>query len=164
MAKNKIRYNNIYSYTDRKGRLKIKIKIDSYDGESYCRKYILPIISEFVRTPLSICLLYTSVPGHPLVAERSVLNLINLCNENNIEYKILPAVSFVDAMMDRLQIDPIEGLKIIDAFDIKNQILDKRIGTIITQVYNVLIASEVKLELLEYYNDETEIYLSLIHI
>ena len=68
-----------------------------------------------------------AVPGHPLVAERSVLNLINLCNENNIEYKILPAVSFVDAMMDRLQIDPIEGLKIIDAFDIKNQILDKRI-------------------------------------
>ena len=99
-----------------------------------------------------------AVPGHPLVAERSVLNLINLCNENNIEYKILPAVSFVDAMMDRLQIDPIEGLKIIDAFDIKNQILDKRIGTIITQVYNPLIASEVKLELLEYYNDDTEIY------
>lgn len=61
-------------------------------------------------------------------------------------------------MMDRLQIDPIEGLKIIDAFDIKNQILDKRIGTIITQVYNPLIASEVKLELLEYYHDETEIY------
>ena len=99
-----------------------------------------------------------AVPGHPLVAERSVLNLINLCKENNIEYKILPAVSFVDAMMDRLQIDPIEGLKIIDAFDIKNQVLDKRIGTIITQVYNPLIASEVKLELLEYYNDETEVY------
>lgn len=99
-----------------------------------------------------------AVPGHPLVAERSVVNLINLCKENDIEYKILPAVSFIDAMMDRLQIDPIEGLKIIDAFDIKNQILDKRIGTIITQVYNPLIASEVKLELLEYYNDETEIY------
>lgn len=98
-----------------------------------------------------------AVPGHPLVAEKSVLNLISLCDENNIKYEILPAVSFVDAMMDRLKIDPIEGLKIIDAFDIKNQILDKRIGTIITQVYNPLIASEVKLQLLEYYNDETEI-------
>ena len=98
-----------------------------------------------------------AVPGHPLVAEKSVLNLISLCDENNIKYEILPAVSFIDAMMDRLKIDPIEGLKIIDAFDIKNQILDKRIGTIITQVYNPLIASEVKLELLEYYNDETEI-------
>lgn len=54
LAKNKIRYKNIYSYTDRKGRLKIKIKIDSIDGENYCRKNILPIISEFIRTPLSI--------------------------------------------------------------------------------------------------------------
>ncbi|MGL4109635.1 nucleoside triphosphate pyrophosphohydrolase [Clostridium sp. LP20] len=98
-----------------------------------------------------------AVPGHPLVAEKSVFNLINLCKENSIEYKVLPAVSFIDAMMDSLQIDPIEGLKVIDAFDINNQILDKRIGTIITQVYNPLIASEVKLRLSEYYNDETEI-------
>ena len=98
-----------------------------------------------------------AVPGHPLVAEKSVFNLIDLCEQNSIEYTILPAVSFIDAMMDRLKIDPIEGLKVIDAFDIGNQVLDKRIGTIITQVYNPLIASEVKLSLTEYYNDETEI-------
>ena len=54
LVKHKVRYNNVYSYTDRKGRLKIKIKIDSYDGENYCRKSIIPIISELVRTPLSI--------------------------------------------------------------------------------------------------------------
>lgn len=98
-----------------------------------------------------------AVPGHPLVAEKSVSNIMELCDKENIEYEILPAVSFVDAMMDRLKIDPIEGLKIIDAFDINNQILDKRIGTIITQVYNTFIASEVKLKLLECYDDETEI-------
>lgn len=99
-----------------------------------------------------------AVPGHPLVAEKSVFNLIELCKENSIEYKIIPAVSFIDAMIECLKIDPIEGLKVIDAFDIGNQILDKRIGTIITQVYNQLIASEVKLKLLDQYNDETEIY------
>ena len=98
-----------------------------------------------------------AVPGHPLVAEKSVFNLISLCEEKEIKYEIVPAVSFIDAMMDVLKIDPIEGLKVIDAFDINNQVLDKRIGTIITQVYNHLIASEVKLKLLEYYNDETEI-------
>ncbi|WP_347372405.1 nucleoside triphosphate pyrophosphohydrolase [Clostridium saudiense] len=132
---------------------------DNYyeEGNSFDEVYS-NIANEMIEEYKKCGELVYAVPGHPLVAERSVLNLINLCNENNIEYKILPAVSFVDAMMDRLQIDPIEGLKIIDAFDIKNQILDKRIGTIITQVYNVLIASEVKLELLEYYNDETEIY------
>lgn len=99
-----------------------------------------------------------AVPGHPLVAEKSVFNLISLCDRDNIKYEIVPAVSFIDAMMDVLKIDPIEGLKVIDAFDIGNQVLDKRIGTIITQVYNPLIASEVKLRLLDYYNDDTEIY------
>ena len=119
---------------------------DNYyeEGSSFDEVY-LNIANKLIETYKISGELVYAVPGHPLVAEKSVLNLINLCKENNIEYKILPAVSFVDAMMDRLQIDPIEGLKIIDAFDVKNQILDKRIGTIITQVYNPLIASEVKL-------------------
>ncbi|MPQ42169.1 nucleoside triphosphate pyrophosphohydrolase [Clostridium tarantellae] len=99
-----------------------------------------------------------AVPGHPLVAEKSVINLISLCDKKDIKYEILPAVSFVDAMMESLKIDPTEGVKIIDAFDIENQLMDKRVGTIITQVYNKFIASEVKLKLLEAYNDDTEIY------
>ena len=98
-----------------------------------------------------------AVPGHPLVAEKSVSNLIHRCKEGGIEYKVIPAVSFIDAIMERLEIDPIEGIKVIDAFDINNQILDKRIGTIVTQVYNGFIASEVKIRLSEFYNDESEI-------
>lgn len=99
-----------------------------------------------------------AVPGHPLVAEKSVSNLIKLCEAHGVEYKIYPAVSFIDVIMESLKLDPVEGLKLIDAFDIKNQILDKRVGTIITQVYNKFIASEVKLALTEYYRDDTEIY------
>lgn len=99
-----------------------------------------------------------AVPGHPLVAEKSVVNLIRLCEERGAEYKIYPAVSFVDVIMERLLIDPVEGLKVIDAFDINNQVLDKRTGTVITQVYNKFIASEVKLALTEYYSDDTELY------
>ncbi|MCD2347872.1 bifunctional methyltransferase/pyrophosphohydrolase YabN [Clostridium guangxiense] len=99
-----------------------------------------------------------AVPGHPLVAEKSVEILLKLCKKQNIEAEVLPAVSFIDVVMERLQIDPVRGLKIIDAFDIKNQILDKRIGLIVTQVYNKFIASDVKLALLEYYKDDTEIY------
>lgn len=124
---------------------------DSFD-EVYSR-----IAGQIIEKHKELGDIIYAVPGHPLVAEKSVFNLIDLCNEEKIEYKLLPAVSFVDAMMDSLKIDPIEGLKIIDAFDMDNQILDKRIGTIITQVYNNLIASEVKIKLCEYYNDETEI-------
>jgi tetrapyrrole methylase family protein/MazG family protein len=99
-----------------------------------------------------------AVPGHPLVAEKSVSLLIKLCEEKSISIEIVPAVSFIDALMESLKIDPVEGIKIIDAFDIKNQILDKRVGIIITQVYDKLIASEVKLGLMEYYRDDTLIY------
>jgi len=98
------------------------------------------------------------VPGHPLVAETSVKLLIKLCEKEEIDIEILPAVSFIDAVIQSLKLDPIEGLKIIDAFDIKNQILDKRVGLLITQVYNGSIASDVKLALLEYYKEEMEIY------
>ncbi|HEY8892685.1 MAG TPA: nucleoside triphosphate pyrophosphohydrolase [Clostridium sp.] len=98
------------------------------------------------------------VPGHPLVAETSVKLLINLCEKEKIDIEILPAVSFIDAVIQSLKLDPIEGLKIIDAFDMKNQILDKRVGLLITQVYSISIASDVKLALLEYYKEDMEIY------
>lgn len=137
------------------------IKFESYDHayEKYdsfddLYKYIAEDLITKIKDDED--LIY-AVPGHPLVAEKSVINLIELCKENNIQYEVLPAVSFVDAMMEALQVDPIEGVKIIDAFDMKNQILDKRVGTIITQVYNNFIASEVKLRLLEGYEDDTEI-------
>ncbi|MBU3158859.1 nucleoside triphosphate pyrophosphohydrolase [Clostridium frigoris] len=98
------------------------------------------------------------VPGHPLVAETSVKLLIELCAKNKIDIEIFPAVSFIDAVIQSLKLDPIEGLKIIDAFDIENQVLDKRVGLLITQVYSLSIASDVKLALLEYYDADMEIY------
>lgn len=98
------------------------------------------------------------VPGHPLVAEKSVTILLRLCDERKIETKLMPSVSFVDAVIESLKLDPIEGLKIVDAFDINNQVMDKRMGVIVTQVYNKYIASETKLALCNYYKDDTEIY------
>ena len=98
-----------------------------------------------------------AVPGHPLVAEKSVTLLLQLCEENGIESKLMPSVSFIDAVIESLKLDPIEGLKVVDAFDIRNQVMDKRIGMVITQVYNKFIASETKLVLCEYYRDDTDI-------
>lgn len=139
-----------------------KIIFDTYDNVyesigSFDEVY-LNIANDLIKKHDKLGDLVYAVPGHPLVAEKSVFNLMELCKENNIEYKIVPAVSFIDAMIESLRIDPIGGLKVIDSFDIGNQVLDKRIGTIVTQVYNQLIASEVKIKLLEQYNDETQIY------
>ncbi|MGL4654401.1 MAG: nucleoside triphosphate pyrophosphohydrolase [Sarcina sp.] len=96
-----------------------------------------------------------AVPGHPLVAEKSVTNLIEKCKKRNIEYEIFPATSFIDLAMEKLEIDASEGFKVIDAFDIRDKVLNKRDDIFVTQVYNGLIASEVKLKLLEVFDDET---------
>ena len=54
LAKNKIRYKNIYSYTDRKGRLKIKIKVDSMMVKVIVENILFLLLVNLVRTPLSI--------------------------------------------------------------------------------------------------------------
>lgn len=99
-----------------------------------------------------------AVPGHPLVAEKSVSILLKICAEKQIEYKIFPAVSFIDAMIEALGIDPVQGIKIIDSFDLSPQGLDRRFGTVITQVYDKYTASDVKLKLMEYYASDCDIF------
>ncbi len=98
-----------------------------------------------------------AVPGHPLVAEKSV-ELIMQSTDKNIEIEIIPAVSFIDAILTALKIDPVNGLKIIDGLSLDTQKPDNKCGNIITQVYNRFVASEVKLKLMEYYKDDYEIY------
>lgn len=98
-----------------------------------------------------------AVPGHPMVAEKSVELIIKRAEENT-EISIVPALSFIDTVLSSLRIDPAYGLKIIDGLSIKNQKPDTKCGNIITQVYNRLAASEVKLMLMDYYTDDFEIY------
>jgi len=116
------------------------------------------IVTEIIKQQELFQDIVYAVPGNPLVAESTVTKLIEKCKEKSINYRIFPAVSFIDSIMETMETDPINGLKILDAFDIKNHILDKRCALLITQVYDRFIASEVKLDLLQYYKDETDIY------
>ena len=97
------------------------------------------------------------VPGNPLVLEKCVYNLIEKCIEKNIDYKVYSGISMISDTMERLKVDPSYGVKIIDAFDIKSEILDKRTNILITQIYNKFIASEVKIKLSSYYGDEKKV-------
>lgn len=99
-----------------------------------------------------------AVPGHAMVAEKSVSLLIDMCKENNISYTVMPAVSFLEAIMQRLNIDPIDGFRIIDAFDMDDVRLSNKEGIIVTQVYDNFIASKVKIALCKYYKESEEIY------
>lgn len=137
------------------------IFFESYD-EKYNTSDLFKSLYEFIADDiiknheLKGDLVY-AVPGHPLVAEKSVTNLIERCKVKGIDYEIYPATSFIDLIMENLEIDASEGLKVVDAFDIREKVINKRDDIIVTQVYNNLIASEVKLKLSEIFSDEIKI-------
>ena len=93
-----------------------------------------------------------AVPGHPRVAEKTVGIIATLCKESNLEIEIIPSMSFVDAMYNYLGVDPAEGFKLLDAFELEESYIDTSTNTIITQIYDPFIASNVKLKLMEHYD------------
>lgn len=95
-----------------------------------------------------------AVPGHPMVAERTVQILLQQKVESEIEVEVLGGGSFLDASFARLQIDPIEGFQLVDGNDLRPNQLNPRMHMLVGQVYNRLVASDVKLSLMEVYPDD----------
>ena len=99
-----------------------------------------------------------AVPGSPLVAERTVVMLREKAKEYNIPLVIKPAMSFLDLAYVDLGIDPIAGLRIIDAQDFEAIADAGKYPLMITQVYSQLVASDLKIALMENLDDDYEIF------
>lgn len=99
-----------------------------------------------------------AVPGSPLVAERTVVLLREAGKLQQVELAIKPAMSFLDLAYVELGIDPIAGLRIIDAQDFAAAVEAGQYPLMITQVYSQLVASDLKLTLMEVLPDDYEIY------
>ncbi len=95
-----------------------------------------------------------AVPGSPFVAEKTVQILIEKSKSGLFDLDFIPAASFVDAVLAAVRKDPVMGVRIVDGLQIRDQLADTRIDTLITQVYNRYTASEVKLALSELFGDE----------
>lgn len=100
-----------------------------------------------------------AVPGSPLVAERTVMLIRDMAAQRGIACEILPGMSFVEVLYVKLGIDPIDGLTIIDSADAASLSGEISTALVITQVYNAQIASELKLSLMEQFDDEMQIAL-----
>lgn len=77
----------------------------------------------------------------------------------NLDIEIVPGMSFIEPMIELVQRDPINGLKIVDGAAFNSLIVDINVDMIITQVYNQRILSEVKLILSEIYGDDHKIWI-----
>ncbi|MDF2682598.1 MAG: nucleoside triphosphate pyrophosphohydrolase [Brevibacillus sp.] len=95
-----------------------------------------------------------AVPGHPLVAERTVQLLLEQGPDRGVQIEIGGGQSFIDPLFARLKIDPIEGFSLLDGTALKTDQVSPGLHTIIAQVYDVFVASDVKLTLMEVLPDD----------
>jgi len=95
-----------------------------------------------------------AVPGHPLVAEQTVQLLIQAAEKGQVNVVIEGGQSFLDPIFGALKIDPIEGFQLLDGTSFSMHDINMRQHILIAQVYDTFSASEVKLTLMEKYDDE----------
>ncbi|WP_284036738.1 nucleoside triphosphate pyrophosphohydrolase [Neobacillus sp. 114] len=100
-----------------------------------------------------------AVPGHPLVAERTVQILLENGAKAGVEIVIGGGQSFIDALFTSLKIDPIDGFQLLDGTSLEAGQLQIDQHIIISQVYDAFVASNVKLTLMEKLPDDYEVYI-----
>ncbi|MEW5761846.1 MAG: nucleoside triphosphate pyrophosphohydrolase [Bacillota bacterium] len=95
-----------------------------------------------------------AVPGHPLVAETASRYILEGAEPAGIEVDILPAPSFIDAVLAALRLDPVTGIQLIDGLSIEEQRPIIHTGNIVMQVHDRLTAAKVKIRLMAFYPDD----------
>ncbi|WZX99779.1 nucleoside triphosphate pyrophosphohydrolase [Bacillus sp. FSL W7-1360] len=117
------------------------------------------IASQLLQEAQQRDILY-AVPGHPFVAERTVQLLHEQAAHAQVTLKVLGGASFLDAMYSALAVDPIDGCQIVDGTALKQDELQLTQHIIIVQVYDALIASDVKLTLMARLPDDYEVIIA----
>ncbi|MCM3676330.1 nucleoside triphosphate pyrophosphohydrolase [Peribacillus simplex] len=100
-----------------------------------------------------------AVPGHPMVAEKTVQLLLEKGPAIGIAIKLDGGQSFLDPLFQAVKIDPIEGFQLLDGTDLSPDDLHITQHMIIGQVYDAFSASNVKLTLMEKLPDDYEVYI-----
>lgn len=99
-----------------------------------------------------------AVPGHPMVAEKVVQLLLD---QQEIAVDVVGGKSFIDDLVQAVNVDMINGFQLVDALDFKIDDLVLTQSIMIMQVFNAFVASDVKLSLMERYPDDYMV--ALVH-
>ncbi len=127
-------------------------------GRDFDRVYEA-IVSRLLAAP-ERPLLY-GVPGHPLVAEATTRRLLQRWGKTEVQ--IVAGLSFLEPVCTVLGLDPLErGLQLYDALElaapdspfIPSTPLDPTRDLLVGQLYDRMIASAVKLSLMDHYPAE----------
>lgn len=100
-----------------------------------------------------------AVPGHPLVGERSVSLLLDTPG-----LRIVPGLSFIDAVLPLLGLDALEGLQLLDALQLGARLypdLEPNRPALVGPLWSRAAASDLKLTLMPAYPAEHPVKLVL---
>ncbi|MGD6819089.1 nucleoside triphosphate pyrophosphohydrolase [Metabacillus sp. 113a] len=100
-----------------------------------------------------------AVPGHPMVAEKTVQILLDQAEQGTVEVRVAGGQSFLDASFAALKIDPIDGFQLADALTVRRGDLNFQQHIVLCQMYDRMVASEVKLTLMEELPFDYEVYI-----
>lgn len=107
---------------------------------------------------------YYAVPGHPHVGEATVTAIEEEAAAAGLPVTIIPGLSFVEPALTALRLDAFDGLQVLDAITVAGHhhpLLNPDLPGLFGQVYNRLLAGELKLALMAHYPDEHQV--TLIH-
>ncbi len=133
------------------------LHFDSFDAVYEKHGTFQPVYEEIAEKLIEATVIgdvMYAVPGHPLVAEQTVQLLIAAANEHKVNLVIEGGQSFLDPIFGALKIDPIEGFQLLDGTSFSMNDINMRQHILIAQVYDTFSASEVKLTLMDKYDDE----------
>ncbi|MGH2319763.1 nucleoside triphosphate pyrophosphohydrolase [Planococcus sp. SE5232] len=133
------------------------VTFKSFDSVYEKHDAFSPVYEEIAETLIDLSkqasVIY-AVPGHPLVAEQTVQNLIAAEKQGLCRLAIEGGHSFLDSLFGALRIDPIEGFQLMDGTEMTSDQVNMTQHLLIAQVYDSFSASEVKLTLMEKYPDD----------
>jgi len=105
-----------------------------------------------------------AVPGHPLVGEATVRQVLSQADEAGLAVRVVEGLSFVAPTLTALGIDALSGLQIYDAVELAarhHPPLDPDLPALVGQLYSQALAANVKLTLMNQYPDDHEV--TLVH-
>jgi tetrapyrrole methylase family protein/MazG family protein len=98
-----------------------------------------------------------AVPGHPTVGEATVSRIRSQAAKADLPVTIVPGLSFIEPTLTALGIDALDGLQIADAAQLAvlhHPSLDPDRPAFIAQLYSRRQAAQVKLTLMNAYDDD----------
>ncbi|HIC93426.1 MAG TPA: nucleoside triphosphate pyrophosphohydrolase, partial [Anaerolineae bacterium] len=98
-----------------------------------------------------------AVPGHPLVGEAATQLILASAKERGLPVRIVEGLSFIEPVLTRLGLDALDGLQIVDATELATQHhphLNPDVPTLVGQLYERSLASDVKLTLMNLFPAE----------